>query len=370
MVNKNENNTSIIPIGSTGLVRVGNSIKIINKILKENEERSITELFKHIKIGNQEWMTKNLDVDCYANGDPIPQVQNSEKWERLKTGAWCYYNNDPSNGEKYGKLYNWYAINDERGLAPQGFKVPSMKDWKVLLNHLGDDVAGQKLKSKTGWKEEGSGTNESKLNFCPGGYRNYSTYFGINEYTHIWSSMEENEQSAFYISLNYYADNVFSTHTFKYSGFYVRCIKYENLDERNVELQDIVPLSLLYQDEITNEFQTIIEEGTPIPTSKTISINFKFQGDISIYLKLFQGNLHRTVENKVIANLVIENVFDKSKDYTKCDFTFEIDKNGILNVSIKDSTSGKFQNVKFQTFQALSANDIKELKNRANRSSI
>lgn len=365
-----DKNNSLISIGSTGLVRVGNSIEITNKIIKELEERSITELFKWVKIGNQEWMTKNLDVDCYANGDPIPQVQNPDEWERLKTGAWCYYNNDPSNGKKYGKLYNWYAINDERGLAPQGFKVPSMKDWNLLFIHFGDDVAGQKLKSKIGWKEEGNGTNESKLNFFPGGYRNYSTYFGINEYTHIWSSTEENEQSAFYVDLNYYADNVFSTHTFKYSGFYVRCIKNENLDELNIELQDVVPLSLLYRDERTNKFHIIIEEGTPIPTSKTISIHFKFQGNNSIYLKLFQGNLHWTEENKVFANLVIENVFDKSKDFIIFDFTFDIDKNGILNVIVKDSTSGKFHNVQIQAFQGLSANDIKKLKNRANGSSI
>lgn len=245
-----------------------------------------------------------------------------------------------------------------------------MKDWNLLFNHFGDDVAGQKLKSKKGWKEEGNGTNESKLNFFPGGYRNYSTYFGINEYTHIWSSTEENEQSAFYVDLNYYADNVFSTHTFKYSGFYVRCIKNENLDELNIELQDVVPLSLLYRDEKTNDFQTIIEKGTPIPTSKTISIQFKFQGDNSIYLKLFQGNLYWPEENKVIANLIIENVFDKSKDFIKCDFTFIIDKNGILNVTVKDSKSGNFENVKFQAYKGLSANDIKELTNRANRSSI
>lgn len=68
---ENKNN-SLISIGSTGLVRVGNSIEITNKIIKELEGRSITELFKWVKIGNQEWMTKNLDVDCYANGDPIP----------------------------------------------------------------------------------------------------------------------------------------------------------------------------------------------------------------------------------------------------------------------------------------------------------
>lgn len=129
----------------------------------------------------------------------------------------------------------------------------------------------------------------------------------------------------------------------------------KNLNERNIELQDIMPLSLLYRDEKTNEFHTIIEEGTTIPTSKTISIQFKFQSDNSIYMKLFQGNLLWAEENKVIANLIIENVLDKSNDFLKCDFTFDIDKNGILNITVKDSKSGKFQNVKFQ---GLFTNDI------------
>ena len=157
MENKNENNSSIIPIGSTGLVRVGNSIDITNKIIKEHEERGVSENFKSVKIGNQYWMTENLDVDCYLNGDSIPQVQNPKDWENLKTGAWCYYNNDSDNGKKFGKIYNWFAINDKRGLAPNGFKVASFEDWKTLFENLGENVAGYKLKSNHGWKENGNG---------------------------------------------------------------------------------------------------------------------------------------------------------------------------------------------------------------------
>jgi uncharacterized protein (TIGR02145 family) len=227
MVNKNENNTSIIPFGSTGLVRVGNSIKIINKILKENEERSITELFKHIKIGNQEWMTKNLDVDCYANGDPIPQVQNSEKWERLKTGAWCYYNNDPSNGEKYGKLYNWYAVNDPRGLAPKGYHIPSDLEWTTLLDFLGGEgVAGKKLKSTTSWFGNGNGDDSSGFNGLPGGVCYFTGYFDlIGEDGYWWSSTEFNANLGKYMQISY-RDWVFYKYSKeKGSGLSVRCIK-------------------------------------------------------------------------------------------------------------------------------------------------
>lgn len=225
MNKKEQENFSLEKSGSTGLVRVGNSIEITNKIISEHEKRLLLGTYPTVRIGKQDWTIKNLDVEYYANGDLIPQVQNPLEWENLKTGAWCYYNNDPIIGKVFGKLYNWYAIDDKRGLAPLGFKIPTMIDWQELFAKLGNDEAGLKIKSQTGWKDNGNGTNESRFNLLPGGYRNYSTFFGINEYTHLWSSTEENSNSAFYVDFNFYGDNVFSTHTFKYSGFYVRCLR-------------------------------------------------------------------------------------------------------------------------------------------------
>ncbi|MBK9465523.1 MAG: fibrobacter succinogenes major paralogous domain-containing protein [Chitinophagaceae bacterium] len=85
-----------------------------------------------IVIGTQQWMNNNLDVAFYRNGDPIPQVTDPTAWAGLTTGAWCYYNNDSTLGNKYGKLYNWYAVNDPRGLAPQGWHIPSDAEWTAL----------------------------------------------------------------------------------------------------------------------------------------------------------------------------------------------------------------------------------------------
>src|SRR5262245_42075520 len=82
-----------------------------------------------VKIGKQVWKIKNLNVSHYRNGDPIPQVKNNAKWAALTTGAWCWYNNDSANGAVYGKLYNWYAVNDPRGLAPEGWHIPSDGEW-------------------------------------------------------------------------------------------------------------------------------------------------------------------------------------------------------------------------------------------------
>ncbi len=94
-------------------------------------------IYKTVKIGDQVWMAENLGVSRYRNGDPIPEVQDPEKWKSLKTGAWCYYKNDEEYGEIYGKLYNWHAVNDPRGLAPEGWHVPSDKEWMKLERYLG-----------------------------------------------------------------------------------------------------------------------------------------------------------------------------------------------------------------------------------------
>ena len=101
-------------------------------------------------IGTQTWTSLNLDVVAFRNGDVIPQVKTNEEWEvagNNKQAAWCYYDNDPANGPKYGKLYNWYAVNDPRGLAPTGWHVPTDEEWTVLSTFLGgEEVAGTKMK--------------------------------------------------------------------------------------------------------------------------------------------------------------------------------------------------------------------------------
>lgn len=69
---------------------------------------------EEVKVGDQIWMGRNLDVSTFRNGDPIPYAETDEEWEEAGENgepAWCYYDNDPENGEKYGKLYNWYAVD-------------------------------------------------------------------------------------------------------------------------------------------------------------------------------------------------------------------------------------------------------------------
>ena len=150
-------------------------------------------VYKTVKIGDQVWMADNLNVKYFNNGDLIPQAKTKEEWyEACKNEqpVWCYYDNNSSIGAKCGKLYNWYAINDSRGLAPKGFHIPSGDDLLAILNHFGSDCdAITKMKSDTGWKKieingdtsefsyykNGNGTNTSGFSCLPCGQR-FGTY--------------------------------------------------------------------------------------------------------------------------------------------------------------------------------------------------
>ena len=187
--------------------------------------------YNYLPIGSQTWIQQNLNVSRYRNGDIIPQVTNPAQWANLTTGAWCYYNNDPATAPIYGKLYNWYAVNDSRGLAPVGTHIPSDNEWASLSSYLdGDAVAGGKLKEigTTHWLSPNtSGDNTSGFTGLPGGYRtNIGAFININNYGYWWSATQSNTSSSWYCFLyynngNFIRDNGFS----KVYGFSVRLIK-------------------------------------------------------------------------------------------------------------------------------------------------
>jgi uncharacterized protein (TIGR02145 family) len=184
-----------------------------------------------VQIGTQVWMTKNLDVSTFRNGDPIPEAKTNEEWKiagENKQPAWCYYDNDPANGAKYGKLYNWYAVNDSRGLAPTGWHVPSADEWKTLTDFLGGEgVAGTKMKSKSGWEKNGNGTNTSGFSGLPGGrrYSNGTLFYAIGNEGSWWSSTEGISSYAWHRYL--YCDFRYVGGGFeeKGKGFSVRCLR-------------------------------------------------------------------------------------------------------------------------------------------------
>jgi len=116
-----------------------------------------------VTIGTQVWMTKNLDASTFRNGDSILQAKTEVEWKKAgenKQPAWCYHNNDPSIGGTYGKLYNWYAVNDPRGLAPAGWHVPSSEEWETLIDKIGW-VDHENLKSEAIYETKTSYIDEA-----------------------------------------------------------------------------------------------------------------------------------------------------------------------------------------------------------------
>jgi len=179
-------------------------VEICNNGIDDNCNGQIDEncIDASVTICGQVWMVKNLDVSTYRDGTPIPQVTDPTEWAGLTTGAWCYYNNDPANGDIYGKYYNWYAVNDPRGLAPVGWHVPSDAEWMTLEDCLGGwQVAGGKMKS-TGTLEAGTGlwknpntgaTNSSGFTGLPFGMRTGDVaddFSSFNRGAYWWSSTD------------------------------------------------------------------------------------------------------------------------------------------------------------------------------------
>jgi uncharacterized protein (TIGR02145 family) len=183
-----------------------------------------------VKINSQVWMSENLNASTYRNGDPIRYARTREEWTdaaEKKEGAWCYYDNDPKNGEVYGKLYNWYAVNDSRGLAPKGYNIPIDAEWTVLIDRLGgEDIAGQKMKSKSGWNGDTNGSNSSGFTGLPGGFCDKSGYFGyLSSSGCFWSSSENNAEYAWSRGLYDTDTKISRSNDDKKYGFSVRCIK-------------------------------------------------------------------------------------------------------------------------------------------------
>lgn len=191
---------------------------------KETEEpRSVAET-----LG---WDLENLNVSTFRNGDAIPEAKSSEEWfaaGRNETAAWCYYEYDAANGKKYGKLYNWYAVNDARGLAPEGYHVATKQEWNELISVLGGNIeAARKLKSEEYWEENAKGTNESGFFGHPGGFCDaVGKFYLIGEYAGWWVASVDETGPVWYSGL--YSDaneEVESGIGGREEGLSVRCVR-------------------------------------------------------------------------------------------------------------------------------------------------
>lgn len=221
----------------------------------DDEECSLSQ---DVQIGNQIWMSKNLDRTVFNNGDPIPYEPNPERWKELNTPAYTFFNNDTNNISIYGLLYNWYALNDERGIFPEGYRGATKSDYEELTRYLGLEFIGdedyeynenkgiaEKLKSVSYWNTPNDNNNESCFNALPGGFlATKEDGFGGTGYGNLggqgvfWTTTESSSDTlkAYYFILSYpsinqqlneqtFSNNIAIDHLPKTQGFSVRCIR-------------------------------------------------------------------------------------------------------------------------------------------------
>lgn len=185
-------------------------------------------VYHTIQIGTQTWMVENLKVTRFLNGDIILDLTDSSDWCNSTINGYCFY-----DSAKYGLLYNYYTISDDRKLAPEGWRVPNDNDWQTLIDFLGGNVvAGGKLKEEgiLDWKSPNSGANNSSgFKALPGGLRKPDgQYKFIGEHGYFWSITEwvDNQYTAIELSYDDFSaiqPDVYSN--YKSTGYSIRCIK-------------------------------------------------------------------------------------------------------------------------------------------------
>lgn len=213
-------------------------MKIKKGIFKDPVEGIV---YQTVALGNQVWMAENLNQSKYRNGHQILNIVDDDEWGNNTDGAWCYFDNKPENGVKYGKLYNWHAVNNPHGLAPEGWRIPSDADWKELEMFLG---MIPRLADSSGWRGNNEGcmlketgtshwkapnecaTNKSGFTALPGGYRDVSGEFFVNGYSgYWWTSTEYQPNFSWYRTLYYTHNKIHRKRGFIGDGFSVRCVQ-------------------------------------------------------------------------------------------------------------------------------------------------
>jgi uncharacterized protein (TIGR02145 family) len=200
-------------------------------------------VYQTIMIGDQCWMAENLKVTHYRNGDAIPTGLSSSSWSSTTSGAYAVYDNNQSYADTYGYLYNWYAVDDERGIAPEGWHIASDEEWMELEMALGmseseatdtgfrgTDQGSQLAGNSSLWNNGDLGNNAafgtSGFNGLPGGYRSSNgNYDNVSNYSCFWSSTVYSDASAWDRRLNYYSSDVYRSNYTKSYGFSLRCVR-------------------------------------------------------------------------------------------------------------------------------------------------
>lgn len=200
---------------------------------QHNAEKQGREI-RSVVIGTQEWSATNLGVTHFRNGDPIFEANSYEAWEEAcikGLAAWCYYDNNPDNGRKYGKLYNYWAVSDKRGLAPEGWHIPDNKEWDVLAESLGGiGVAGKVMKSNN-MRTVKDRVSDGFLALT-GGYRTHEMpgfkwgpFYHMGEETYWWSVTRYLVDNVWAYKISEQSDELGKGSFVRTAGLYVRLVK-------------------------------------------------------------------------------------------------------------------------------------------------
>jgi uncharacterized protein (TIGR02145 family) len=384
----------------------------IQKSTQTNTEEKIED-FKSVIIGNQEWMAENLNVKTFRNGEPIPEASSSEEWEKadkLKNPAWCYYDDDPENGNKYGLLYNIYALYDSRGLAPEGWQIPSMKDYEELIQFCGGtNNAGRILKSRDDWyiwkenedKESDNewiaisgerGTNKSSFNLKSGGFICFDQkywerepiyhYSNLADGTALWTPENTNHGQSTYLIFNGENEVTYDT-SYSNAFCYVRCIK-KNKESNSLKLSNKI---VNYEKNIletfkevqynvckivaSNDNKAIYYEITPdagfrISTIKNISNYFIYE--LSLKLDLSISDIKFITPIPGTGSIGVEISIESDKNLSEMNIDFEkeskltINEENIQENKQNNSLNNIIEKSKNAIELKLSDNDLKIVK--------
>jgi uncharacterized protein (TIGR02145 family) len=208
--------------------------KIRFKVKANKDENTVTDIdgntYQTVKIGSQIWMKENLKTSRYRNGDGISTGLRDNEWGNTTMGAYSVYNNNLENNRIFGKLYNWYAVSDNRNLCPAGWHVPRDSEWNTLVNFLGkgNEGVGGKMKLDSGlWIPPNIGaTNSSGFSGLPSGFRyDNGKYDDLGKYCYWWFYNQNSSDYAPNICLQSNLENIIQYNFVKQSGLSVRCIK-------------------------------------------------------------------------------------------------------------------------------------------------
>ncbi len=281
-------------------------------------------------IGTQEWMASNLRTSRYNNGDPIPNVTNDAAWWALTSGAWSNYNNNSSNDAIYGKLYNWFAVDDSRQLCPTGWEIPSNEDLDSLASFLGGgNWQGGKLKEVgfSHWLSPNTGaTDQYGFSLLPAGSREDGLFADIGNYGYIWSTWASHPTTRKRWEFRRTQAAFFDINSAREDGYSCRCLKISTplpvkLTEFNAACKDdLIHINWTTASEINNDYFTI-ERSTDAINFETIgtvngngnssvTINYSWTDDSPIngtaYYRLKQTDFNGAFEYHGIRTVACE----------------------------------------------------------------